>query len=113
MARYFAQPEASELDIREVLRGFSDDVRLRLIEALADGEYHPCSPEEFQIGVQKSTLSHHFKVLREAGITRTRLCGRSHQVRLRREDLDERFPGLLDAVLTAVLARSGAPAHAA
>jgi DNA-binding transcriptional ArsR family regulator len=100
--RYLAQPAESDLDLREIMNALSDDVRLRLVAALADGNYHPCRPDEFDIGVHKSTLSHHFRILREAGITMTRLDGRNHHVRLRREDLGRRFPGLLDAVLHAL-----------
>ncbi|MER6016402.1 ArsR/SmtB family transcription factor [Streptomyces bluensis] len=102
MARYFAQPDVDEIEILDVMKALSDEVRMRLISVLADGEYHACRPEEFDIGVQKSTLSHHFKVLRKAGLTMTRLEGRNHQVRLRREDLAQRFPGLLDSVIAAL-----------
>jgi DNA-binding transcriptional ArsR family regulator len=49
--------------------------------------------------VSKATRSHHFRVLREAGVTHTRLEGTHRHVSLRREDLDARFPGLLGAVL--------------
>ncbi|ARZ69746.1 helix-turn-helix domain-containing protein [Streptomyces sp. HU2014] len=99
MARYLAEPDAVGIKFVEVMRALADPVRLRMLLVLADGEYHPCWPEEFLVGVHKSTLSHHFRVLREAGITRTRLEGRNYFVQLRREDLDARFSGLLDAVL--------------
>ncbi|WP_308251429.1 ArsR/SmtB family transcription factor [Streptomyces albireticuli] len=99
MARYLAEPDAVGIKFVEVMRALADPVRLRMLLVLADGEYHPCFPEEFLVGVHKSTLSHHFRVLREAGITRTRLEGRNYFVQLRREDLDARFSGLLDAVL--------------
>ncbi|MFC5813922.1 ArsR/SmtB family transcription factor [Nonomuraea harbinensis] len=56
---------------------------------------------ELRAPVAKSTLSHHLKVLRDAGITRTRQEGTRCYVALRRTDLDRRFPGLLDAVLAA------------
>ena len=55
----------------------------------------------FPLGVTKATASHHFKVLREAGITLTRVDGAHRFLTLRRDDLDARFPGLLDAVLAA------------
>ena len=55
--------------------------------------------------LSKATRSHHFKVLREAGLTRTRVEGTSKYVRLR-ADLADRFPGLLDSVLTADTAPS-------
>jgi DNA-binding transcriptional ArsR family regulator len=56
-------------------------------------------------------LSHHYRVLREAGLTRTTVVGRTRLVRLRRDDLDELFPGLLDAVLDALTSRSAASTH--
>jgi DNA-binding transcriptional ArsR family regulator len=55
----------------------------------------------FELGLSKATLSHHFRVLREAGLVRTRLDGRKRLLSLRIDDLDACFPGLLDAVLSA------------
>ena len=49
----------------------------------------------------KSTCTHHFRVLREAGVIRQRVEGTTRLNSLRREDLDSRFPGLLDSVLQA------------
>jgi DNA-binding transcriptional ArsR family regulator len=54
----------------------------------------------FELGLSKATLSHHFRVLREAGLVRTRLDGRKRLLSLREDDLNARFPGLLDAVLS-------------
>lgn len=102
MARFLEQPATEDIALADIMRALSDDVRLRLVTLLADGEYHPCKPEHFNVGVHKSTLSHHFRVLREAGLTMTRVNGRNHHVRLRVEDLTVRFPGLLDAVLHAL-----------
>jgi DNA-binding transcriptional ArsR family regulator len=99
MARYLAEPDVADIRFDEVLRAISDDARMRILVTLADGEYHPCGPEGILADLHKSTLSHHKKVLREAGVTRTQLVGRNYLVRMRREDLDARFPGFLDAVL--------------
>jgi DNA-binding transcriptional ArsR family regulator len=55
----------------------------------------------FELALSKATLSHHFRVLREAGLVRTRLDGRKRLLSLRIDDLDARFPGLLHAVLAA------------
>jgi DNA-binding transcriptional ArsR family regulator len=52
--------------------------------------------------MQKSALAYHFKALREAGITLTIVNGRSHEIQLRRAELDVRFPGLLDALIHSV-----------
>lgn len=94
-------PDVADIRLTEIMRALADPGRLRMIEILADGEYHPCNPEEFGLGVQKSTLSHHFKTLREAGLTITRVQGRNKGIRLRRDDLERRFPGLIDALTSA------------
>jgi DNA-binding transcriptional ArsR family regulator len=51
--------------------------------------------------VTKSTCTHHFKVLREAGVIQQRQEGTSRLNTLRRDDLEARFPGLLETVLAA------------
>ena len=71
--------------------------RLAIVRALAQDGERSCGT--FELGLSKATRSHHFKVLREAGVTHTRLEGTTRRVSLRRDDLDARFPGLLDAVL--------------
>ena len=71
---------------------------------LADGDEPPCGT--FELGLSKATLSHHFKVLRESGVVRTRPEGRKRLLSLRSDDLEARFPGLLDAVLSAKCRRS-------
>ena len=68
------------------------------MKSLQDGKAKSCS--EFGPNA-KSTMSHHFKVLREAGITRTEIEGRRRLTSLREDDLEKRFPGLLEAVLAA------------
>jgi DNA-binding transcriptional ArsR family regulator len=95
--RALPQPSATDLDLAVVLHALGDPVRLELIRRLvADGET-TCSPEGLQ--VPRSTLSNHWRILREAGITSTRINGKTRLVTLRRDDLQQRFPGLLDAVL--------------
>ena len=83
-----------------MLHALSDPVRLEIVRLLADEEERPCSAVEAKVA--KSTLSHHFKVLREAGITHTRANGTHRLMSLRKADLDERFPGLLSSVIDAV-----------
>ncbi|MGS2613167.1 ArsR/SmtB family transcription factor [Micromonospora sp. LZ34] len=93
------EPELREVPVTAVLAALADDVRLQIVRALAEGGESACGTFEF--GVSKATRSHHLKVLREAGLTRTRVAGTSRFVRLRRDELDRLYPGLLDAVLTA------------
>ena len=96
-------PSRAELDLPTVLHALSDPQRLRIVARLA-GHDEPCSCGSFGLDVSKSTLTHHFRVLREAGVITQAPAGTSKLNSLRREDLDARFPGLLDAVLASTLA---------
>ncbi|AVR96830.1 ArsR/SmtB family transcription factor [Pseudoduganella armeniaca] len=93
-------PAAADLTLPQVLHALSDPVRLGLVRKLADGGEQPCNA--LDLAVAKSTASHHFRVLREAGIILQRPEGTQFMNSLRREDLEARFPGLLEAVLRAV-----------
>lgn len=97
--RHAEHPEVEELSLPRVLSALSDPLRLGIVAMLSDGAERQWG--ELDAPVSKSTLSHHMKTLRSAGITRTRDEGTRCYVRLRRDDLDERFPGLLDSVLLA------------
>ena len=98
-ARDLPHPDAASLALTDVLFALSDPSRLALVRRLAQGplEVAACQPTGGE--VPKSTLSHHLKTLREAGVVRNVPEGRQRYVSLRRQDLDDRFPGLLDAVL--------------
>ena len=96
-------PPRTELELVSVLHALSDPARLEIVRHL---ESHPeCSCGHFNSGLSKATLSHHYRVLRECGVIKSRPDGRKRLLSLRREDLDERFPGLLDAVLTSMNGR--------
>ena len=71
------------------------------------GLRHASDPGSRPRDPTKSTLSHHLKVLREAGVTRTRQEGTRCFVTLRRDSLDARLPGLLPALLSAAIAVLG------
>ncbi len=83
----------------EVLRALSDPVRLEMVRQLSVEGDKACS--SFGIEMPKSSLSHHFRVLREFGIISFEHQGTVIMNRLRSEDLNEQFPGLLKSVLTA------------
>jgi DNA-binding transcriptional ArsR family regulator len=91
------QPAVEDLDLTTILQALGDPVRLKIVRELAATGEQVCGAME--VGVSKSTRSHHFKTLREAGVTDTRVEGTHRHVSLRRADLEARFPGLLDAVL--------------
>jgi DNA-binding transcriptional ArsR family regulator len=87
------------MELAAVLHALSDPQRLRIVRMLADHpEPRPCGT--FGLDVSKSTATHHFRVLREAGIIEQRTEGTAKYNTLRRDDLEQRFPGLLDAVLS-------------
>jgi len=95
--RDFTQPEIEDVRLEQVLFALSDPTRLAIARALADGAAH--SPGDLAGDVPKSTMSHHLKILREAGITCTRPEGMRCRVSLRRTELNRRFPGLMAAIL--------------
>jgi DNA-binding transcriptional ArsR family regulator len=93
-------PTRDEIELSAVLHALSDPVRLGMVRALAAaGE--ECSCSAFDVPVTKSTCTHHFKVLREAGLIQQRRQGTARLNALRAEDLEARFPGLLRSVLAA------------
>ena len=93
------QPTQGEIALPAVMGALSDPVRVGIVRALAEQGEAVCGT--LALGVSKATRSHHYRVLREAGLTHTRVEGTRRYVSLRRDDLDARFPGLLDALLAA------------
>ena len=99
MRTLLLHPDTDEIELAAVMAALSDPVRVRIVRALAEQDEAVCGT--LALDVSKATRSHHLRVLREAGLTRTRVDGTRRHVSLRRDDLDERFPGLLDAILAA------------
>ena len=91
-------PSAAELELASVLHALSDPARLEIVRCLGKGGEWSCG--RFDLDLSKATLSHHFRVLREAGVLQARRDGRKRLLSLRRDDLDARFPGLVEAVLS-------------
>ena len=98
-------PGRDELQLVEVLHALSDPVRLQMVRIL-DREEGDVSCGQIPLSVSKSTGSHHFRVLREAGVVTCRDQGTRRYYTLRRDDLDARFPGLLDTILSAASAEA-------
>ena len=93
-------PRREDIRIEAVFHALSDPVRLQIVRALAATEGgRACGT--LGLTVSKSTASHHFRVLREAGVIIQREDGRKRLNELRREDLAARFPGLLATVVSA------------
>jgi DNA-binding transcriptional ArsR family regulator len=96
-------------DITTVLQALGDPVRLTIVRTLADDEdlMRTCGSFVADLGLTKSTLSHHFRVLRESGLIEQHYEGTRKLSTLRRKEVEAVYPGLLDSVLrgAATLAR--------
>jgi len=99
MMRTPLHPNKNDIQFTTVLHALSEPIRLNIVRELLLNPLADCS--KMYTDMPKSTRSHHFKVLRESGLTRTEVTGSTHHVSLRREDLETRFPGLLDTVANA------------
>ncbi|WP_407287594.1 ArsR/SmtB family transcription factor [Streptomyces sp. BP-8] len=97
------QPEAADIQLVKVLHALGDPTRLHLLRIYASGQQYDCSSERLGLAhLHKSTVSHHMRIMREAGLTSTRVVGRNRFVQLRRAELDARFPGFLEGLLTSL-----------
>lgn len=92
-------PAREDISLPSVLYALSDPTRLRIVQVLARQGERPCGT--FDLPIAKATVSHHFKVLREAGVVQVRCEGTQRVNSLRRDDLEARFPGMLDAIINA------------
>jgi DNA-binding transcriptional ArsR family regulator len=97
------QPPRGEITLPGVLHALSDPVRLEIVIKLAESGQIACGC--FGLAMPKSSLSHHFKVLRSSGVVATKREGKNWVNSLRREDLGELFPGVLESIIAAALAR--------
>lgn len=104
------QPPVGQITLSGVLHALSDPVRLEIVLKLAAAGEIACGC--FGLAMPKSSLSHHFKVLRSSGVVASRRDGRKWVNSLRKEDLDGLFPGVLDSVIAAAHAmRAGETGH--
>ena len=90
-------PDREQIRLENVLTALGHPLRLAVVRALAAGGERACG--SLLQGQSKSTMTHHWRVLRDSGVIWQRPYGREHLLSLRRDDLAERFPGLLDASL--------------
>ncbi|MCX7711573.1 MAG: ArsR family transcriptional regulator [Clostridia bacterium] len=95
--RELFQPSSEQFNLSTILGALGDPIRLRMVKFLAENGENNCS--SFDIDLQKSALSHHFKVLRESGLINVRIEGKQRFLSIRTVELESRFPGLLDAII--------------
>lgn len=102
MSRTLPEPSVDSFDLTTILSALADPTRRALMAALyRRTEPTDCSvlAEHTHLELSAPTISHHYRILREAGLTRTIADGRKRIICVRRDDMEKRFPGLLDAVL--------------
>ncbi|WP_328321253.1 helix-turn-helix domain-containing protein [Kribbella sp. NBC_00382] len=92
-------PEAADLNLYAVLHALADPTRLTIVRTLRSDLERACGT--FPVSVAPSTLTHHFRVLREAGVIHQREDGNRRWTTLRYDDLQALFPGVIDTVLQA------------
>jgi DNA-binding transcriptional ArsR family regulator len=92
-------PSTDQINLSNVLAALGDPTRLAIVTELARMDDGPVSCSHFLIFASKTNLSYHLGKLREAGVTRTEVCGTSRFTTLRRADLDRRFPDLLASII--------------
>jgi DNA-binding transcriptional ArsR family regulator len=89
-------PSLAKMPLSAILYALSDPARLKIVICLLEKSEIPCG--EFKCNLTKSTMSHHFKVLRESGLIQIRSEGTKQFNSLRTKEIDARFPGLLKAI---------------
>lgn len=103
--RALKHPQISDIELDRVLYALSDPVRLGIVRQLDRDVEATCN--SLNGDRPKSSMSHHFRVLREAGLIRTRNDGTTHLNTLRRAEIDQLFPGLLAVILAASFKGTG------
>lgn len=105
----YTHPDPGEVTLTTVMQALSDPCRIEIVRALMEAGELACGDVPLEIA--KATRSHHFSVLREAGLVMTRAEGTRCMTSVRAEEMEERFPGLLDLVLreTSGKRRAGTP----
>ena len=104
-------PNVDQISLPLVLAALGDQTRLAIVAELARNGDGPVNCGHFLMFGSKTNISYHLAKLREAGVTRTEVSGVNRFTRLRRADLDRRFPGLLDSVVAGAPAPSPVAGH--
>jgi len=91
-------PDVAALDLATIMRTLGDPLRLEIVRLLATEDELLCGEIYDRLGLPASTGSYHARLLREAGVTRSRAAGNQRLISLRRDDLESRFPGLVELI---------------
>lgn len=93
----YSHPLLEEVTLPTVMQALSDPCRIAIVRTLLDDGETPCNGVPLEIS--KATRSHHFSILRDAGLIFTRVEGTRCMTSIRKDEFETRFPGVLDLVL--------------
>ena len=94
----YSHPAMRDVPLHAVMQALSDPCRVAIVRELVKANGRALACNEVRLNISKATRSHHFEVLREAGIIFTKTEGTKCMTSLRRTELNERFPGLLKLI---------------
>ncbi|EGL54900.1 MAG: helix-turn-helix domain-containing protein [Pseudomonadota bacterium] len=96
--RKIKQPTIEQVELTDIMYALADPTRLEIVTRLANaGRQLTCG--ELDLNRPKSSMSHHFKILRSAGLVETEVNGTEHMNSLRMDEIEQKFPGVLSAIL--------------
>ncbi len=98
-SRTYTHPDLNEVPLAAAMQALADPSRVAIVRTLMADGGRELACNEFDLCQSKATISHHFDILREAGIIHTRTEGRRCLSKVRQGELEKRFPGLLKLVL--------------
>lgn len=91
-------PSIESIPYSKVLHALCEPNRIRIVRCLNESGENNCTAYTIELMLNKSTVSHHIKILREAGLIEGRIEGKEHIYSLRKKEIDKKFPGLLNSV---------------
>ena len=97
--KQYQHPCLNTVGLAEVMQALSDPCRLGIVRSLLEWDGKELACNEFDMDVAKATRSHHFEVLRDAGLIQSRMEGTKCMTSLRREEIERKFPGLIELLL--------------
>lgn len=95
--RQIKHPKLDQIELTDIMYALSDPARIEIVKALSGSKSKTCS--ELNCDRPKSSMSHHFKILRESGLLETQIEGKEHKNSLRTAELEKKFPGLMKTIL--------------
>jgi DNA-binding transcriptional ArsR family regulator len=96
----YHHPDLDDVSLATAMQALADPCRVAIVRTLCSDQCREFACNEIVLDISKATVSHHFEALREAGIILTRVEGRKCLSSIRKKEFNQRFPGLLELVLS-------------